>query len=244
MLDKDLHARLATQALDWVPNAYLRRLPTREVFCLPGPHGAQLVAKRSRESWAGSAASPAAQERAILEALRQLGIAVPRPLAHAERREGPLQVARRSVLLLEWVAHEQTLRERLRSCDPREMRHWARELAAMVVRLHSTGWYHRDLYLQHFVLSNEQLVLLDLGRARQTQLLRERWFIKDLAALIHSTPRAVSLRARLEFWVRYARGRGLGRRARARLLRKAQAKERRMAGHRPKYGEEGPWTDR
>jgi hypothetical protein len=59
----------------------------------------------------------------------------------------------------------------------------------------------------------------------------------------------VPQRARLEFFARYARGRGLSRAQRRRFLSSALAKERRMAAHTPRHGEEQQghgqgWTDR
>jgi hypothetical protein len=224
MADKDLHAELAAEALDAAPGVLLRRLPGREVFALTRPEGGQVLVKRYSERLVWPALgrrSPAQREAGVVEELLREGFPVPAVLAVHERRAGWL--GRRSVLLLEWIEHRQTLRELLREASGEEARHRARKLAELVTRLHVMGWHHRDLYLQHILV-----------RA---------------AGLVHSCPRAVPQRARLEFFVRYARGRGMSRDRRRHFLAAALAKERRMAAHTPRHGEEQHargqgWTDR
>jgi len=113
-----------------------------------------------------------------------------------------------------------------------------------VLRLHEKGWYHRDLYLQHFVLRGQELVLLDVGRARRKRAVRERWFEKDLAALLHSTPRVVGARERLRFLVRYLDARGIEARLQRRVwLARIVRRAGRMAAHVPRHGETRPWED-
>jgi hypothetical protein len=167
---------------------------------------------------------------------------VPRALSWSAERTGPLRLARRSRVEMERIEHAETLRERLAHAAPAERRALGERLLALVLRLHQAGWYHRDLYLQHFVLRGEELVLLDVGRARRGQRVRARWFEKDLAALLHSTPRTVPVRERLRFLVRYLAARGIPRR-RA-WLRSILRRERRMAAHVPRHGEAQPWEDR
>jgi serine/threonine protein kinase len=250
MADKDLHAELAAEALDAAPGVLLRRLPGREVFALNHPGGGLVLVKRFSERlvWlALGRRSPAQREAGVVEELRRQGFPVPAVLAVQERRAGRL--GRRSVLLLEWIEHRQSLRELLREASGEEARRRARTLAEIVTRLHVAGWHHRDLYLQHILVRADELVLIDLGRARRRSSLRERWFVKDIAGLVHSCPRAVPQRARLEFFVRYARGRGMSRDRRRHFLAAALAKERRMAAHTPRHGEEQHargqgWTDR
>jgi hypothetical protein len=109
-----------------------------------------------------------------------------------------------------------------------------------VIRLHEGGWYHRDLYLQHFLALEDppRLVLLDVGRARKEPRARERWFVKDLAALLHSSPERLRRLAGLRFLARYLDGRGIQRPAERRAWARAvEAHERRMARHQPRYGE-------
>lgn len=176
--------------------------------------------------------------RAEYEALRRLGAAglrVPAPLALHADAEGEL-------LVLEDVRHSSSLRQRLLAA-PHEARRWLPEVLALTLGLHTRGWYHRDLYLDHLIVEEDArgralgLCLLDLGRARHRWRPRRRWFVKDLAALLHSLPPSVGARPRLRFLLAYLRGRGLdSRRARRRWLRDVRAKARRMAAHTPRGG--------
>jgi len=214
----------------------LRSLPGRETLEL----GA-CVEKRCTERWALSRRSPGAIEYDNLRGLALDGIPVPRALSWSSERSGPLRLARRSVVAMERIEHQETLRERLFRAAPGERRALGEKLLALVVRLHQAGWCHRDLYLQHFVLRGEELVLLDVGRARRGRSLRARWFEKDLAALLHSCPRSVTPRERLRFLRAYLEARGIG--PRAGWLAAILRREARMAAHRPKHGETRPWED-
>ena len=171
-----------------------------------------------------------------LRALAALGIRVPAALAWSRRGRSSLVVMRR-------VEHEATLRQWL--ALPGQAERHARELLEIVTRLHAAGWYHRDLYLQHFLVTKEGLCLIDVGRARHERKPRQRWFEKDLAALLHSTPSSIPARARLAFLARYLAQRGLhpsGTAARSAVLRswsaRLELRRRRMAAHRPRHGEE------
>jgi len=214
----------------------LRSVPGRETLEL-GP----CVEKRCTERW-GLGRSPGAIEYENLRGLARDGIPVPRALSWSAERTGPLHLARRSVVAMERVEHAQTLRERLAQATEAERRVLGEQLLALVLRLHTAGWYHRDLYLQHFVLRGDELILLDVGRARHRRSVRARWFEKDLAALLHSTPRSVPVRERLRFLVRYLAARGLT--ERRRWLRAIVRRERQMAAHVPRHGETQPWEDR
>ncbi len=210
-----------------------------------------MIVKRTRlRAWrlaVHSARCPAQVEHENLVALARDGLPV--PAAFGWQRGGS-----RCAVAMELVEHVHTLRERVASSAADERRRWASALAELVVRLHSRGWYHRDLYLQHVVLAPRGLVLLDVGRAARIESdwrsslgaqATERWFVKDLAALLHSTPRSVSSRERLRFVLDYLDGRGIVERAqRRRFIDRVVAKERRMSAHRPRAGEDRPWRDR
>ncbi len=213
----------------------LRSVPGRETLEL-GPR----VVKHSTERW-GLGRSPGAIEYENLRGLARDGIPVPRALSWSAQRSGPLGLARCSQVEMERIEHEDTLRERLARATPAERRALADRLLALVLRLHEAGWYHRDLYLQHFVLRGEELVLLDVGRARHGRSVRARWFEKDLAALLHSTPRSVPVRERLRFLLRYLDARGIA--TRGAWLRAILRREQHMAAHRPRHGEARPWED-
>ncbi len=142
---------------------------------------------------------------------------------------------------MERIEHRENLRERLARCDAVERRSWRRELVRIVARLHARGWRHRDLYLQHFLVpwpeeqSVRRLVLIDVGRAKRERRLPRRWIVKDLAALLHSTPACVGPRERLAFLARYLDARGIGGRdERRRFARSILAKAARMGAHVPR----------
>lgn len=194
-----------------------------------------------REAWrerlrGAAPRSPARREFDALEALREAGVSVPRPLDLAE--DGA-----RSRLRLEFVPHAETLRERLGRAAPAERRAWSDRLLRLVLRLHGAGWYHRDLYLEHVLLraGDEELVLIDLGRARRDRRTRRRWFEKDLAALAHSAPDTVGDAERLRFLAGYLDGRGVERRRERRgFARAVLRRARRMADHLPRHGTSHP----
>ena len=204
--------------------------------------------------------SAARREYEALAALSAAGLPVPRPFFWCEG-DG------RSAVAMELVEHRQTLRMALADAAAAEAAALLDELARLVARLHEAGWCHRDLYLEHVLVRRAPepagplsgppagplagppagwgLVLIDLGRARAGRALRRRWFVKDLAALLHSTPAAVSRAARLRFLARYLDLRGLsgGAGGRAALRAWAEAVERkraRLATHRPRHGEHVP----
>jgi len=179
--------------------------------------------------------SPAQRECESLRALAGLGLRVPKPLAWAARGSA-------SFVLVEWVEHEDDLRAVLRASGPARWRKLGERLLAAVVTLHAAGFYHRDLYLQHWlVAAADELVLIDLGRARQERSPRRRWFEKDLAALLHSLPNAVPERARLRFLAGYLTARGIHERAERRSWARAIERRRaQMQAHTPRFGESPP----
>lgn len=229
------------------PQAFLRRVPGRETFVWRDADvDAPIVVKRTRESSLARALwndrSAGCREYDNLCALAAEGIPVPRAIGWYDEPRALGRASPRSIVAMEFVEHTETLRERLARCDVAEQRAWCARLAELVVRLHSAGWCHRDLYLQHLVVRGEGLVLLDVGRAQRARA--RRWFVKDLAALLHSTPRAVGTRARLAFLAAYLDGRGIvARPARRRFAADVAAKEARIAAHRPRHGEDRPWQD-
>lgn len=253
----DEHASVSAHTLaallDAEPAAYLRRAGGRETFVHVSTPGAPpLVVKRARErdlgAFVGFERRPLGErEHANLARLAADGLPVPRALGWTARRTG---AAVCSLVVMEHVEHAETLRERLAAAGPRERARWSERLVALVAALHARGWYHKDLYLQHVVVCTGaerrgELALLDVARAEQESAPRERWFVKDLAALLHSTPRACGARERLRFVARYLDARGVAdRAARRAFVARVARKERRMAAHVPKSGEERPWKDR
>jgi len=251
------------------PERYLRRMPGRETFVWPssaidlpspslgaesdsGANRGRMIVKRHRASagraWLDRlrgrhAGSPGRREYEALAELSAAGLPVPRPLSWCAR-DGWSAVA------MELVEHRETLRGALARARGTETRQLVEELADVVARLHGQGWYHRDLYLEHVVVRRERhrdgaasgrLCLIDLGRARREVAPRRRWFVKDLAALLHSAPPELEPAARLRFFARYLRLRGVRDRAEARgWARAVERKRARLAGHRPRHGEDIP----
>jgi hypothetical protein len=226
------------------PATCLRSVPRRRTFLWP--HDASVVVKAYaeqgtletlRELLAGnSARTPGRREAENLLELARDGFPVPRALGWCEQIASPLRRAVFSAAWMQRVEHDTTLRQ-LAERDPRAAyASWSRELASVVSRLHARGWYHRDLYLEHWIVAGGRLVLLDVGRARRERRPRERWFVKDVAALLHSCPAGIGARARLRFLALYLDGRGVAARERRRhFARAVLAKARRIAGHEPRH---------
>lgn len=247
------------------PETWLRRVPGRETLIVDGPEGRPAVLKRyrggeARDWWherlRGRPRSPGRREFECLVGLAELGLPVPRALgwfeeAGADTWRGRRRAAR-SCVLMERVPHDETLRQRIARGGPAAARRWREPLARLVAGLHGAGWYHRDLYLEHVVLragaAGEELVLLDVARARGQERPRRRWFVKDLAALELSAPAAVDPGTRLRFLASYLRRRGL--RGPGELRRWAAAvgaKAARLRAHAPRHvdpagarGDRGP----
>jgi Ser/Thr protein kinase RdoA (MazF antagonist) len=172
----------------------VRRLPDRENlrFHLDAPAGRALLhAKRHRSPREGP------RELEWHRRLAALGVPVPAPAA-----AGPGFFA--SETLPGAVPLDDALRRGLPAAEKRRL---ARALAALARRLHDARLCHRDLYLNHVLLTPDgRLHLIDLQRVRRFRL--ERWRVKDLAALRASSALPGVTRAdRLRFLVAYAGGR-------------------------------------
>jgi len=246
----------AGELLDLVPDRWIRRVPGRETFAWPIGADPVLAVKRFggggrrgqhwRDIWYGRLRgrghrSPAQVEFENLVALRDSGFAVPEPVGWAEDRSRGL-----SLLSMRWVRYRETLRARLgRPGDPAQRADWLECLADFVARLHRGGYYHRDLYVNHFVLAEAldqpQLTLLDLGRVRKENSPRRRWLIKDLGAVAHSLPSPVSDPEREAFFQRYFELAGPDTlSARRRWLGAIERRRRRIAAHVPRHSGEEP----
>lgn len=232
------------EALATVDAPDLRRSgPGRETFLWRLASGEQVVVKRYRgrerslrdalhvRLEGGPPRSPGRVEFDNLRSLGELGIPSPGALACYER--GDL-----SLVVMQRIEHAEDLRQRL-ARRPSEGARFFEGVFQAVDRLHEGGWYHRDLYLDHFLVRSHDgaPILIDVGRARRDAAPRLRWFVKDLAALLHSTPPALRGRRALRFLARWLDRRGIeGRRQRRRVARAVIAKERRMAAHEPRGG--------
>ena len=234
------------------PGVPLRDVPDRVTFSFPEDAPTWIV-KRTRgdlrrEAWfdrlhGSGGRSPGAREFENLQGLSEAGIPVPRPLAWASRSDV-------SLVVMERVSHESDLREVLARGGEATLRRWFAPLLDLVVRMHRAGWYHRDLYLQHFLPAarvgerGEALCLIDVGRARCQARPRLRWFLKDLGALLHSAPPQVPRSWCLRFLAAYLDSAGVeDRTRRRRWARSVERRRARIAGHVPRHGEAGPGSD-
>ncbi len=113
------------------------------------------------------------------------------------------------------------------------------EILGLVRRLHERGWIHRDLYLQHFLLPcdpERRPVLIDVARARWSKKPGRRWLVKDLAALLLSTPQNVTRTERLRFLRGWLAGQGIREeQAWKRWARDVFRKAQRLGAHRPRF---------
>lgn len=75
-------------------------------------------------------------------------------------------------------------------------------IAEIARRMHAAGLHHQDFYLGHFLIQDRgddfDVRVIDLGRARASAKLSNRWIIKDLAQLDYSA-RHMRMRERLRF---------------------------------------------
>jgi hypothetical protein len=100
--------------------------------------------------------------------------------------------------------------------------------ADLAASLHAAGLHHRDLYLCHFMLSDDvtDVRLIDVARVARlaNPLTRRRWIVKDLAQFWYSTTKlAVTDDQRAAWLARYAERRGLSPSSLANAVRRKAA---------------------
>ena len=218
----------------------LRTMPGRETFLIE-MDGRLVVVKRiardaPRERWyerfRGRGLRSASQrEFDNLRDLERAGLAVPEALIWVRDSNGE------SLVAMEHIPHREDLEQRLSRGEAGERRAQLESLASLVARLHTAGFYHRDLYLSHLILraETEELTLLDVGRARCEASPRQRWFVKDLAALFYSRPRKLRRTEALRCLRDYLSLRGLERSELRTWVRAIVRKAARIAAHAPQY---------
>jgi heptose I phosphotransferase len=156
-------------------------------------------------------------EARALERCAALGIPAPRLVAWGV--EGTSPAARRSFVVSEELEGAERLSAWLRA-RPRPAlalrRALVERLGLLVGRLHAAHLAHQDLYLDHVFLRPDgadafELFLLDLHRALPSSPRRQRWRVKDLAALYGSARALGGTRTdALRFLRVYAGETGLG----------------------------------
>ncbi|MCX6358043.1 MAG: hypothetical protein NT045_09280 [Candidatus Aureabacteria bacterium] len=175
--------------------------------------------------------SPAATEWEAIMALHAAGVETMSPVALAERRLFP---ALGPSAILTLAAEGERLEDSVRflSGKSAKKRCIIAALAECARRMHAAGLNHRDFYLSHIFLRRDGVpVLIDLQRVQHKARGRNRWVIKDLAALNYSAPRGVVTRTdRLRFAHRYLGVATFGARER-RLLRGIGRKTEKIRRH-------------
>jgi heptose I phosphotransferase len=174
----------------------------------------------------GAAWSPALQEWEHLEWARAAGLPVPTPMAAGEfigpwgRLQSFLAVEELSGML---PLHQAVPLAAARLA-PDAFGRWKRgliaEMAAVVLDLHRRRRFHKDLYLCHFYIAEEdtarlpewpgRLRLIDLHRLGHHPWTAPWWRAKDLSQLLYSSDvPGVEARDRLRFWRLYRRSLGM-----------------------------------
>jgi heptose I phosphotransferase len=220
------HAKQGRTIVRWSLQAGEHQLVVylKRHYRLPWWHGL-LALLRPEGRW-----SPALQEWEHLEWARQRGLPVPRAAAAGEYIGpwGRLQ----SFLAVEELTGMLPLHEAIpvaaARLEPRAFQYWKNTLIAEIARitleLHQRRRFHKDLYLCHFFIAEEdtaclpawrgRVQLIDLHRLARHRWTGYRWRAKDLGQLLYSSDiPGVTARDRLRFWQVYCRQAGLGRAA-------------------------------
>jgi hypothetical protein len=165
--------------------------------------------------------------------LARCHIAAAEPVAFGEEMIGPWE--RRSALLIA-DAPGQPLERWVQSHPERVPPALRDHLARFVRRFHRAGYVHRDLYLSHIFLDQHgahapSFRLIDLLRVHRPRWRRQRWIVKDLAALNYSTPAGVATTADRVRWLQVYLGVSRLSTGDKVLVRQIVAKTRRVARH-------------
>ncbi len=173
--------------------------------------------------WPGTAWSPALQEWEHLCWARQQGLPVPEAVAGGEfiGPWGRLQSFLAVKELTGMLPLHQAIPAAAGSLDPVTFRRWKQGLAVEMARitneLHRRRWFHKDLYLCHFYVAEEdtkclpewrgRVQVIDLHRLGHHPWIWPLWQAKDLAQLWYSSEiPGVSGRDRVAFWRAYCEG--------------------------------------
>ena len=147
--------------------------------------------------------------------LAEEGIRAPRVAAFAQSDDWPHQ--RRSFVLCDELAQHINLEEvahlwMQQPPSPQAAHHLLTAVARFARRFHQAGFIHRDFYLCHLLLHQQdfaqldqtvpELGVLDLHRARRFDKVPDRWLKRDLAALLFSS---LDLPLSRRAWLRFVR---------------------------------------
>jgi hypothetical protein len=168
-----------------------------------------------------------------MRTLARCDVAAAEPVAFGEEMIGPWE--RRSAVLIAG-APGQSLERWVQSHPERVPPALRDHLARFVWRFHRGGFVHRDLYLSHIFMDRAEsevpsFRLIDVFRVHQPRWRRQRWVVKDLAALNYSTPAGVATTADRVRWLQVYLGVPRLSAKDKVLVRKIVAKTRRLARH-------------
>jgi hypothetical protein len=189
--------------------------------------------------WQKKGGSDAAREWHHLQTVSRLGIPTPRPVACAEWRHFGRM---RSVLVLEELDGMIPLHEAIplasRTLSAAAFQNWKRGLIGEMVRmirlLHDRRLFHRDLYLCHFYLAQDdvaeipggwrgRIFMIDFHRLRHRRNSTFLGQVKDLGQLLYSAAvPGVTPRDLVRFWRVYHADRRGHRLLRWLIVRKAR----------------------
>jgi len=184
----------------------------------------------------------ALREWEMAHVLRKHGVPTLIPIAAGASRDA-LFKQRSFVMTLE-IAGGIPGHDYVKTLDSLGRRRFIERLADLTRRFHQQGFIHKDYYLQHiFVLregSTVQFRVIDLQRVLGPASFRERWLLKDVAALGSSARRAgVPWKDLLRFYHLYHGKTRLGP-ADKRRIRKMLRRIDWTLNRTPKYGESPP----
>ncbi|MEI6085489.1 MAG: lipopolysaccharide kinase InaA family protein [Verrucomicrobiota bacterium] len=121
----------------------------------------------------------AAREWRKMHLLRQHGFLTATPVALGRRGFA-------SFLLQQEIAGGVPADEHLQTLATPQRRQLLRQVGELARRLRAAGFIHKDLYLKHIFVAGGELYLIDLQRVLGPRRHRERWYLKDAAALAFS----------------------------------------------------------
>ncbi|MGB0953777.1 MAG: lipopolysaccharide kinase InaA family protein [Planctomycetota bacterium] len=220
------------------------RVETEEGILFVKIHRDVPLARRWNVLGKGSS-SPAHIEWDAISMMRKTGFDVPEPVAFGEEIN-LLGCPRRSFIITREVVGKQLdhlLEDGYPNPQNRSEREASdqvlRDVAGMVRRFHSTGFYHKDLYCCHLIVTEDprwgRPFFIDLERVDRDFPPRRRWLVKDLAALHYSAPATVTKADRLRFLLQYMSKRRVDAHTK-RCVRDIVEKARKIAAHVPKFG--------
>lgn len=222
-----------------------RRIETPAGVLYLKAHSALPSSWRRLAIFGRGAVSPARREWEAMEDMRRAGFDVPEPVAFGETVT-LFGCPPQSFLLMREVPGvplDRFLQDGYPDpyrAGPRGARDAVlRDVSGMIRRLHATGFYHKDLYCCHLIVTADprwgRPYFIDLQRVERGQPPRRRWLVKDLAALHLSAPACVTRADRLRFLLNYLCKSRLDADAKA-WARAISAKASRLGAHVPKFG--------